>query len=187
MMAATAINRAMLRRGFSEQALSEWSQIRKDLNEVSIAFGRPVLPNLTLVTFVPATVETLSQAEVKQVMDELEASTDRFVDKFKKAWYTSIAAREQWEPFHQWTRDLESATDDLAEEYQQKDAPEYQFDLEHSLMIAAGLNRAMLASDTSKDAVLEWQTVRNHLNTLAKAFGYPVLPDRVERTHTSSR
>jgi hypothetical protein len=156
MMAATAINRAMLSRDFSNLSQSHWNAIRDDLNTVASEFGIARLPNVTVVTFVPATGEMLSRADVRQVMDELEAATDRFTDKFDDAWYTSISGDTQKDFFEQAADHLEDAADDMLDEYKEEDASGFQEEFEQALVIAAGMNRMILSSALSETPAAEW-------------------------------
>jgi hypothetical protein len=187
MMAAAAINRAMLSRDFSNLSQSRWKAIRDDLNTVASAFAIAPLPNVTVVTFVPATGEMLTRADVRQVMDELEAATDRFTDKFDNAWYTGISGETQKAFFEQAADHLEDAADDVLDEYKEKDAREFQQEFEQALVIAAGMNRMILSSALSQTPAAEWKVVRNHLNTLAGVFGYPVLAETLQPPTVSSR
>jgi hypothetical protein len=182
MLLATAVNRAMLRREFSSSAESEWNSLRGDLNTIALMMNRAVLPNLTIVTFTNLPPDILTRTELRQVMDELEASTDRFKDKFDKAWYTSIAAENQRALFRRWAELLEDTSDQMLDRYKARNAPETRDKLEQTLLLGAGMNRMMLTSKTSQTPVAEWTVVRQQLNTLARAFGYPVLPDRVVTT-----
>jgi hypothetical protein len=120
-------------------------------------------------------------------MDELEAATDRFTDKFEDAWYTSISGDTQRNFFEAAADHVEDAADEMLDEYKGRDAREFQQEFEQALVIAAGMNRMILASTLSDTPAAEWKVVRNHLNTLAGVFGYPVLPETLERVTVSSR
>jgi hypothetical protein len=112
-------------------------------------------------------------------MEQLEASTDRFKDKFAKAWFTSIAGETQRRLFKQWADALEDTSDQMLDEYKAKDAKDTREKLEQTLLLGAGINHMVLSSTTSETPVAEWNVVRQQLNTLARGFGYAVLPDRV--------
>ncbi len=179
MMAATAINRAMIRRGFAPEAEKQWTGIRTDMNAVAGTLQRPRLPNMTAVIFRPAPPSTFAHPDVKQVMQDFKESSDRFEDKLEHAWFVAMTAEQRHVTQH-WADDLKSATEDLLEEYKDQHAPEFQFKLEESLMLAAGLNRALLLTPVSTAPLAEWELLRSRLNTLAKHYGYPVLPSRLQ-------
>jgi hypothetical protein len=172
MMAATAINRVMIRRGFAPGPEQQWTAIRADANTVAQSLGRPPLPDMTIIIFRPVSSGVLTQPDVKTVMNELRASSDRFEDKIEHAWFVGMGPTER-HVMQRWADDLKSATDHLLDEYKDGDAPEFQFRLEECLMLAAGMNRALLVSQASPVAEIEWRGLRTRLNTLAARFGYP--------------
>ncbi len=190
MMAATAINRAMIRRGFAPDAEKQWTGIRNGMNAVARTMQRPPLPNMTAVIFRPAPTSTFSRADIKQVVQDFQESSDRFEEKLEHAWYVGMDA-DRRHVAQRWADDLKSATKDLVEEYKDRHAPEFQFKLEESLMQAAGWNRALLLTPVSSAPLAEWEVVRNRLNTLAERYGYPALPNRlpsrVKRSMTTNR
>jgi hypothetical protein len=63
----------------------------------------------------------------------------------------------------------------MSDDYKDRDFPEFQFKLEECLMLASGLNRALMTNPTSAAPEIEWEQLRTQLNTLATRFGYPVL------------
>jgi hypothetical protein len=91
MIVGAAINRSMLRRDFAANADAQWSGLRADLNHIAKHLHRPVLPNVTVIRIMPAPMTLLSRTEVKQALSEIEASTDRFEDKLRKAIQQSTA------------------------------------------------------------------------------------------------
>jgi hypothetical protein len=181
MIVASAINRTMLRKDFATHAEAEWSAIRADLNHIATQMHRPVLPNLTVVNIIPATKALMMTVNVKQALEHIEASTDRFEEKFRKSVQSSTAnmtPREQvWK---QWADYLEDVSDDMLEEWKEDDAKEFQEELERTLMVAEAINRIMLRSDFSADSETEWANVRTHLNMIAGAFGYPVFGNTIK-------
>lgn len=187
LIAGAAIDRVMLRRDLSE-AEADWRALRADLNTVAMAFHRPVLPNVTVTTIVPtAAVAAFSKPEITLVMEKIEAGTDRFEDKFRKSIQHSTAnMTDREELFDLWANALETATDEMLEQFKEKDHKDFTNELQNSLMIGAAINRIMLRSDLSEDAHREWTSVRNNLNTLATAFGHSVLPNAVVNVRTAS-
>jgi hypothetical protein len=181
MLMAAAVNRAMLRHELSSSAETEWRSLRSELNSIATLLERPALPNLTVVTFWTLPPQILTRNDVRQVMDELEASTDRFKDKFEKAWFTSISGQHQRRLFKQWSDALEDSSDQMLDKFKAKSATDTREKLEQTLLLAEGVNRMILSSATSSTPVAEWNLVRQQLNTLARAFGYPILSDQVSR------
>lgn len=178
MLAASAINRAMLRKDFSAGAESVWRNVREDLNHIATQLHRPVLPNVTVVVIAPAAPTLLAAPAVRQVMEQLEASTDRFEDSLKKSLQHSTANMTRRERvWNDWADYLEDTTDDMLEEYKEKDVREFQTKLERTLMVADAMNRLMLRSDLSPDTESQWKTVRGQINAVASAFNYPVVTD----------
>ena len=180
MIVGSAINRAMLRKDFAAHAEAEWSAIRGDLNHIATQLHRPVLPNITVVNIIPATKALMMTVNVKQALEHIEASTDRFEEKFRKSVQSSTAnmtPREQvWK---QWADYLEDVSDDMLEEWKEDDPKEFQEELERTLMVSEAINRIMLRSDLFAGTETEWKNVRSHLNMIAGAFGYPVLGNTI--------
>lgn len=174
MMIASAINRAMLRKDFAAYAEADWRTLRQDLNTVATEMRRPVLPNVTVINLVPAVLAVLAKPDVKQALDQLEASTDRFEEKFRNALQHSTAnMTDRQRMWNRWADYLERVTDDMLEEYKENDIAEVQEELERTLMVSEAINRAMLRSDLSGASESEWRNVRNQINVLANAFAYP--------------
>ena len=184
MIVASAINRTMLRKDFATHAESEWRGLRDDLNHIATQLRRPVLPNLTVVNIVPATKALMMTVNVKQALEHIEESTDRFEEKFRKSIQHSTANMTPRENvWNVWADYLEDVSDDMLEEWKEGDAAEFQEELERTLMVSEALNRIMLRSDLFAASEAEWNNVRGHLNLIAGAFGYPVLGNQI----TSSR
>ena len=127
-----------------------------------------------MVIFRPVPSTTLTRADVKQVMDQLRDTSDRFEDKLEHAWFAAMGPNQR-HVVQRWADDLKSATGQLLDEYKDRDAREFQFKLEETLMLAAGLNRALLNSPVSAAPEIEWNQLCMELNTLAGRFRYPVL------------
>ena len=176
MIIGSAINRTMLRKDFAANAESEWRGLREDLNHIAAQMHRPPLPNLTVVNIIPATKALMMSVNVKQALEHIEASTDRFEEKFRKSIQHSTAnltpREENW---NVWADYLEDVSDDMLEEWKEEDATEFQEELERTMMVAEAINRIMLRSDLFAASETEWRNVRGHLNLIAGAFGYPVL------------
>jgi hypothetical protein len=187
MMAAAGLNRVMLDKSLSAAAETEWRNLREHLNMLAKHFHRPVLPNMTVVTLVPVTTETFSRAEFAHVMDRMESATDRFREKFEQAIQNSTANMTDREDlFLDWSRQLEDVTDEMRENFKEKDTGEFQEEIQNTLVVADVINRLMVRSDLAKTAHLEWDQVRKDLNTIAGTLGYPVLPDTVVQVNKVS-
>jgi hypothetical protein len=180
MIVASAINRTMLRKDFATHAEADWRALREDLNHIAKQLHRPVLPNMTVVTIVTATPALMMSVNVKQALEHIEASTDRFEEKFRKAIQHSTANMTPRERvWTQWADYLEDVSHDMLEEWKENDPKEFQEELERTLMVAEAINRIMLRSDLFADTESEWNYVRTHLNMIAGAFGYPVLSGKL--------
>jgi len=180
MIVGSAINRSMLRKDFAMHAESSWASIRSDINHIATQLHRPVLPNVTVITFTLATPAMMAKVDVKQALEQLEASTDRFEKKFRNSIQHSTANMTKREAvWGQWADYLEDTSDDMLEEFKENDPKEFQQELERTLMVAEAINRIVLRSDLFADAELEWRTVRNQLNVIAGGFGYPAMTNLI--------
>jgi hypothetical protein len=180
MIIGSAINRAMLRKDLASHAETDWRALREDLNHIATQMHRPVLPNVTVITLVPASAATMAKVDVKQALDQLEPSTDRFEEKFRKSLQHSTANMTTRERvWSQWADYLEDVSDDMLEEYKENDPKEFQKELERTLMVGEAINRVMLRSDLFAETEAEWRNVRNQLNLVAGAFGYPVISNLI--------
>ena len=180
MLAASAIDRAMLRKDFSTRAETLWSGIREDLNHIAMQLHRPVLPNVTVVIINPINTTTMTGASVKPIMERLESETDRFEDSLRKALRSStVNMTNRQRVWNRWADMLEDSSDDMLKDYSHNDASRFQNRLETTLMVGEALNRLVLRSDLGKDTNSEWRVVHDDLNTIARSFGYPVLTDPI--------
>lgn len=179
MIAASGVNRFMLRNDMSSAA-EQWDMLRKGLNEVANEYHRPVLANITVATLVPVTAQMLSKPDVKLSMERIEAAADRFHKKFDDAIQHSTAnLTDREDLFKTWGKDLEDATDEMMEQFKDKDYKDFAHRLEETLVVADVINRMMIRSELFKDAELQWKELREDLNKAAVVFGHPVLPNMV--------
>lgn len=180
MSVASAINRAMLRKDFAAHAERAWRGLREDLNHIAGQMHRPVLPNITVINLIPASAAIMAKVDVKQALDQLEASTDRFEEKFRKSLqHSTVNMTTRERVWNQWADYLEDVSDDMLEEYKENDPKEFQKELERTLMVGEAINRVMLRSDLFAESEAEWRHVRNQLNLVAGAFGYPVISNLI--------
>jgi hypothetical protein len=178
LIVGSGINRVMLRKDFAPGLESEWNALRADLNEIAKQHHRPVLPNLTVTTVIIASPDLFRTVNVRQAMERVESATDRFEERFRKTLQHSTANmtnRETW--WDGWADALEDTSDDMLEEYKENDAKEFNQELQNTLMVAAAINRIMLRSDFDADTHADWRALRNDFNTIATAFGHPILPE----------
>jgi hypothetical protein len=177
MIAATGINRLMLRQDFAKKAEKEWKMFRGDLNYVAARFHRPGLPNIVVASLEPKP-EMMTRPDVGEVMKQLEADTDRFNENFDKG----MNATSEDDPmrvrlFKSWADAIEDVTDDLEKAYASKAARDFANQLQASLMVGDAVNRFVLRSKLTENTAADWKTVRAHLNVLARNFGRPILSD----------
>jgi hypothetical protein len=110
-------------------------------------------------------------------MEHLETAADRFPDKLQHTTLPSIRPAQLAE-MRRWADQLESATDGLLHAYKQQDTPKFQFKLEEALMLAAGLDRALLSASSAALLEIGWTHLRGRLDMLAGALGYPPAPEK---------
>ncbi|MDX2153141.1 MAG: hypothetical protein SFV54_20520 [Bryobacteraceae bacterium] len=149
--AGAALNRAVLDRECTK-VVASWLALRAAFNGAAARAGVAPLPEMTAVTFLPATSKTVSHDEVRKAMERLEPAVKGAAAEH--AWYAALAA--------------ESGR--LSEEFAGREPAMFQQALENTLIAAEAVNRL-----EGKRA--EWRAVREDLNLLAIMFGYPLLAD----------
>ena len=116
-----------------------------------------------------------SKAEVKNIVNRVEDRVDNFVKNYDKALDRSRlngTSREDW--LMKRARDLESATDELAREFDRRDAwLENKEEVRRCLNIASDINRNMRNYRYGSAAETNWERVRYELNTLADVYNLP--------------
>lgn len=114
----------------------------------------------------------LTKAQVKVIINRVEDRVDNFVKNYDKSLDRSKldgSSREDW--LIKRARDLESATDELAREFDRRDAwIENREEVRRCLNIASDIDRNM--KNYRFGAVTEgnWARVRYELNSLADAY-----------------
>ncbi|MEO8596499.1 MAG: hypothetical protein ABI759_24485 [Candidatus Solibacter sp.] len=173
LMAARAINRAMISHGFSAGAQSEWQAIRIELNRIATAYGRPRIPDVALLTRVSPTKPLIDRPGIGMAMQKIEAAVDGLKGSTEGQW-SDVLGHIQRPVVQHWIDDLEHTTDAMLSDYKKKLVPDVYFGVEESLMIASGLNPIM---DNGSHGALaaKWRTLRRLLNRLARTFAYPPL------------
>lgn len=117
----------------------------------------------------------MTKAQVKVVINRLEDRVDNFVKNYDKALDRSRldgSGREKW--LMDRARDLESATDELAREFNRRDAwVENKDETRRCLNIASDIDRNMKNHRYGPAAEANWNNVRFELNTLADIYNLP--------------
>jgi hypothetical protein len=114
----------------------------------------------------------MTKAQVKVVINRVEDRVDNFVSNFDKSLDRSRldgTSREDW--LMKRARDLESATDELAREFDRRDAwVENKEEVRRCLNIATDINRSMNTHNYGAATEANWSKVRYELNTLADIY-----------------
>jgi hypothetical protein len=116
-----------------------------------------------------------SKAEVKTIINRVEDRVDNFVKNYDKSLDRSRldgSSREDW--LMKRARDLESATDELAREFDRRDAwIENKDEVRRCLNIASDIDRNMRNYRFGAATESNWARVRFELNTLADVYNLP--------------
>ena len=117
----------------------------------------------------------MTKAQVKAVINRVEARVDNFVANYDKALDRSRldgSSRENW--LMDRARDLEKATDELSREFDRRDAwIENKSETRKCLNIASDIDRNMRNYRFGSAAENNWSRVRHELNTLADIYNLP--------------
>lgn len=116
-----------------------------------------------------------NKAQVKAVINRVEDRVDNFVKNYDKSLDRSRldgSSRENW--LMNRARDLESATDELAREFDRRDAwVENKDEVRRCLNIASDIDRNMRNYRFGVGTENNWANVRFELNTLADIYNLP--------------
>lgn len=116
-----------------------------------------------------------TKAEVKQIINRVEDRVDNFVKNYDKSLDRSRldgSEREDW--LMKRARDLEAATDELAREFDRRDAwIENREEVRRCLNIAADINGNMRNNRYAAGTEANWNRVVYELNTLADVYNLP--------------
>lgn len=114
----------------------------------------------------------MTKAQVKVVINRVEDRVDNFVSNFDKSLDRSRlngTSREDW--LMKRARDLESATDELAREFDRRDVwAENKEEVRRCLNIATDIDRNMKTYNYGAATEGNWNRVRYELNTLADIY-----------------
>ena len=118
---------------------------------------------------------SLNKAQVKVIVKRVEDRVDNFVRNFDSSLDRSRlngTSRENW--LNKRARDLESATDELAREFDRRDTwAENRAELSRCLNIASDIDRNMKNYRYGSGTEANWSRVRYELNTLADVYNMP--------------
>ncbi|HNQ14032.1 MAG TPA: hypothetical protein PKM58_00625 [Pyrinomonadaceae bacterium] len=116
-----------------------------------------------------------SKAEVKQIVNRVEDRVDNFVKNYDKSLDRSRADGSNLEDWlNRRARDLESATDELAREFDRRDAwVENKEEVRRCLNIATDIDKNMRKTRYGATTEANWNRVRYELNTLADVYNLP--------------
>lgn len=117
----------------------------------------------------------LNKAQVKVIINRVEDRVDNFVKNFDKSLDKSRldgTSREDW--LNKRAKDLESATDELAREFDRRDAwAENREEVRRCLNIATDIDRNMRNYRYGSATESNWAKVRYELNSLADVYNMP--------------
>jgi hypothetical protein len=117
----------------------------------------------------------MNKAQVQVVIKRVEDRVDNFVRNYDNALDRSRldgSSRENW--LMNRARDLERATDELAREFDRRDAwAENKEETRRCLNIATDIDRNMKNHRFGPSAERNWANVRFELNTLADIYNLP--------------
>ena len=117
----------------------------------------------------------VNKAQVKAVINRVEDRVDNFVKNYDNSLDRSRldgTSRENW--LMNRARDLESATDELAREFDRRDAwIENKDETARCLNIASDIDRNMRNNSFGAGTEANWDRVRFELNTLADVYNLP--------------
>ncbi len=125
----------------------------------------------------------LTKANVKLIINRVEDRVDNFVKNFDRSLDRSRldgSSREDW--LNKRARDLESATDELAREFNRRDAwAENREEVRRCLNIASDIDRNMRNYRYGSGTEANWGRVRFELNSLADVYNMPKVGARAYR------
>lgn len=125
----------------------------------------------------------MTKAQVKVVINRVEDRVDNFVKNYDKALDRSRldgSSRENW--LMNRARDLETATDELAREFDRRDAwVDNLAETRRCLNIASDIDRNIKNYRYGAAAEANWANVRFELNTLADIYNLPKVGASVYR------
>ena len=119
----------------------------------------------------------VAKAQVDRIISNLENRVDAFVGQFNKSLDRSrLNGTKREDRLNERARDLENATDELRDEFDQKDAwAESRDEVRKCLNVASGIDAVMRNRRLDAATESNWAAVRSELNTLARIYGFAQL------------
>lgn len=164
---AASIENFMLRHPLSQRAQSDWSFLRRNLDELAAAYN--VAWNWTGVSNRPYRI---NEVQVKNLLERIEKGADNFRssldDALGKSRFDDTRAEDN---INQFVRDFEAATDRLESNYD--DDRTASASAEEVLRRAAAIDSFMrrYSHTLSPRAHSDWTYLRRNLDELAQAYG----------------
>jgi hypothetical protein len=117
----------------------------------------------------------MNKAQVKAVINRVEDRVDNFVRNFDRSLDRSrLDGSNREDSLNKRARDLESATDELAREFDRRDAwIENREEVRRCLNIATDIDRNIRRNRYGAGTEANWSRVRFELNTLADIYNMP--------------
>ena len=117
----------------------------------------------------------VNKAQVKLIINRVEDRVDNFVRNFDRSLDRSrLDGSNREDQLNSRARALESATDELAREFQRRDAwAENRDEVRRCLNIATDIDRSMRTRRLGSVTENNWARVRYELNSLADVYNIP--------------
>ncbi len=165
---ARLINSFMLRNRLNNQAESQWTLIRNDLNTLAGYYRM----TWSWDSPIPApiggnpTYPTINDAQFRALVDRIERNTNTFRSRMTTALFRQD--RDRREEINGYIAEFERATDELASRYNSRRATET--DAREVLSRGAYIDRYMTSNAFARPAENQWRLVRNDLDRLASYY-----------------
>ncbi len=117
----------------------------------------------------------MTKAQVKVIINRVEDRVDNFVKNFDRSLdHSNMNGSNREDQLNRRARDLESATDELAREFDRRDAwAENREEVRRCLNIASDIDRTVRNRRLGGATEANWTKVRYELNSLADAYNMP--------------
>lgn len=117
----------------------------------------------------------LNKVQVRAIITRVEDRVDNFVKNFDRSLdRSSLNGTNREDQLNRRARDLESATDELAREFDRRDAwAENRDEVRRCLNIASDIDRTMRNRRLGGVTESNWARVRYELNSLADVYNMP--------------
>lgn len=124
---------------------------------------------------------SVSKAQVKLVINRVEDRVDNFVRQYDKSLDRSrLDGSSREDQLNRRSRELESATDELAREFDRRDAwIENKEEVRRCLKIASDIDSSIRRNKFARATEANWARVKYELNTLADVYNLPKVSSMV--------